>query len=117
MCFVGWRGFFYPPISLNTNIERKITQMKFAKDVPPVTNEPLVNVKQVASYLGVSQSTIERYLQQGFIPSISFGSTKRMNVRFRLSEIDAWLLRRGRINHGRSTIMPTSTTTTETASL
>ncbi len=86
---------------------------KFIKDPLPVTNEPLVNIKQVAAYLGVSQSTIERYCAQGFIPSISFGSTKRLNVRFRISEIDAWLLRRGRINHGRSTITLTSTATQE----
>ena len=49
----------------------------------------LLNVKQVAQYLQLKQSTIYSWAQDGKIPAIKIGRTWR----FRRSDLDAWLER------------------------
>ena len=49
----------------------------------------LLNVKQVAQYLQLKQSTIYSWAQDGKIPAIKIGRTWR----FRRTDLDAWLQR------------------------
>ncbi|HUV93473.1 MAG TPA: helix-turn-helix domain-containing protein [Anaerolineae bacterium] len=51
--------------------------------------DTLLNVKQVAQYLQLKQSTIYAWAQNGKIPAIKIGRTWR----FRRSDLDAWLAR------------------------
>ena len=59
------------------------------------SNEPWVRVREVAEHLGVSASWVHKAVQTDSIPARRVGR----NVRFRLSEIDAWL---ERDSHGAS---------------
>lgn len=49
----------------------------------------LLNVKQVAQYLQLKESTIYSWAQDGKIPAIKIGRTWR----FRRSDLDTWLER------------------------
>lgn len=49
----------------------------------------LLNVKQVAQYLQLKESTIYSWAQDGKIPAIKIGRTWR----FRRSDLDIWLER------------------------
>ena len=49
----------------------------------------LLNVKQVAKYLQLKESTIYSWAQDGKIPAIKIGRTWR----FRQTDLDAWLER------------------------
>jgi excisionase family DNA binding protein len=49
----------------------------------------LLNVKQVARYLQLKESTIYSWAQDGKIPAIKIGRTWR----FRRSDLDSWLAR------------------------
>ncbi|HHX63268.1 MAG TPA: helix-turn-helix domain-containing protein [Chloroflexi bacterium] len=49
----------------------------------------LLNVKQVAQYLQLKESTIYSWAQDGKIPAIKIGRTWR----FRRSDLDSWLER------------------------
>jgi excisionase family DNA binding protein len=51
--------------------------------------EVLLNVKQVAKYLQLKESTIYSWAQDGKIPAIKIGRTWR----FRRSDLDEWLER------------------------
>ena len=48
-----------------------------------------MSLPEVARYLGMSERTIYMWAQDGRIPAFKLGSAWR----FRLSEIDAWLMR------------------------
>lgn len=50
--------------------------------------DPLMNYKQVAEFLGLSEGTVKNYVCSGFIPHIRLSSRL---VRFRRKDIDAWL--------------------------
>jgi excisionase family DNA binding protein len=54
-----------------------------------MTQDTLLNVKQVAGYLQLKESTIYSWAQDGKIPAIKIGRTWR----FRRSDLDAWLER------------------------
>ena len=54
-----------------------------------MSSETLLNVKQVAQYLQLKESTIYSWAQDGKIPAIKIGRTWR----FRRSDLDAWLER------------------------
>lgn len=54
-----------------------------------MTQDTLLNVKQVAEYLQLKESTIYSWAQDGKIPAIKIGRTWR----FRRSDLDAWLER------------------------
>ena len=49
----------------------------------------LLNVKAVAKYLQLKESTLKKWAEEGKIPAIRIGRTWR----FRLSDIDAWVER------------------------
>lgn len=50
-------------------------------------DKPIMNLKEVARYLGVSQMSIYRYVKQGKIPASRVGKFWR----FRKERIDEWL--------------------------
>ena len=52
-----------------------------------MTDDMLLNVKQVAKYLQLKESTIYSWAQDGKIPAIKIGRTWR----FRRSDLDSWL--------------------------
>lgn len=52
-------------------------------------NETLLNVKQVADFLQLKESTIYSWAQDAKIPAIKIGRTWR----FRRSDLDQWLER------------------------
>lgn len=52
-------------------------------------DDVLLNVKQVARYLQLKESTIYSWAQDGKIPAIKIGRTWR----FRRADLDAWLER------------------------
>lgn len=54
-----------------------------------MSSETLLNVKQVAQYLQLKESTIYSWAQDGKIPAIKIGRTWR----FRRSDLDSWLER------------------------
>ena len=54
-----------------------------------MTDERLMNVKQVADYLQLKESTIYSWAQDGKVPAIKIGRTWR----FRRSDLDQWLER------------------------
>ena len=77
--------------------------------------EKLVNGKVAAQHLGVSYRTIMRWAEEGILPYYVLGgeARRRKTIRFRLSELDAWVdasgsgaayganfpARRGRMRH------------------
>ena len=87
---------------------------KFPTTSPFAPSEALMNVKQVAAYLGKSQRTIERWVGIRYIKHIAFGPGERKSVRFRQSDLDQWLLDQSKSNNGdrvcegRTSIMPTN---------
>ncbi|NLX37153.1 MAG: helix-turn-helix domain-containing protein [Chloroflexi bacterium] len=52
-----------------------------------MADDTLMNVKQVAQYLQLKESTIYSWAQDGKIPAIKIGRTWR----FRRSDLDGWL--------------------------
>ena len=54
-----------------------------------MSQETLLNVKQVAEYLQLKESTIYSWAQDGKIPAIKIGRTWR----FRRKDLDTWLER------------------------
>ncbi len=54
-----------------------------------MSDNTLLNVKQVAQYLQLKESTIYSWAQDGKIPAIKIGRTWR----FRQADLDAWLER------------------------
>lgn len=52
-----------------------------------MADDTLLNVKQVAQYLQLKESTIYSWAQDGKIPAIKIGRTWR----FRRSDLDDWL--------------------------
>lgn len=54
-----------------------------------MNQEVLLNVKQVAQYLQLKESTIYSWAQDGKIPAIKIGRTWR----FRRADLDSWLER------------------------
>jgi excisionase family DNA binding protein len=91
---------------------------KFLTTSPFTPSEALMNVKQVAAYLGKSQRTIERWVGIRYIDHIAFGPGERKSVRFRQRDIDQWLLKQSstngnRVCEGRTSIMPSSPEATQ----
>ena len=54
-----------------------------------MSQDALLNVKQVAEYLQLKESTIYSWAQDGKVPAIKIGRTWR----FRRAELDTWLER------------------------
>lgn len=72
-------------------------------DVAPAI-EPLIDKFEVARRLGVHFSTVERLIKADDLPVYRLGSpkAKRAQLKFRWSEVEAWLLERreGRVARG-----------------
>jgi excisionase family DNA binding protein len=60
----------------------------------------LLDVKQVAEWLHVKQSTIRKWVHYGFIPHVKISRC----VRFQESEIERWV--QERTEKGRSSLVP-----------
>jgi excisionase family DNA binding protein len=60
------------------------------------STKPIMNIEEVARYLGVSTATIYRYVKQGKIPASRVGKFWR----FRKEKIDAWLERQENVEKG-----------------
>jgi len=59
--------------------------------------KPLLTAEQVAILLSVSRPTLSRWVRSNKIPYVLLGSgPKKLNVRFREEEIEAWIKRRSR---------------------
>ena len=52
---------------------------------------PLLSVKEVAKYLGVSPTTVFRYKDNKALPFYKDNSSLRSRLRFKQEEIDEWL--------------------------
>jgi len=63
--------------------------MAAGRDV--VVSDPLLTTRQVAVFLGLSPETVLRRYRRGELPGIRLGSNV---LRFRASEIEAWLASR-----------------------
>lgn len=55
------------------------------------TQKPLLNVKEVAEYLGVSPSWVYNAFEEGYLSGIKLSHSA---IRFRLSRLDEWLTQR-----------------------
>ena len=53
---------------------------------------PLLTLKEAARYLGVHRNTLQRIARKGQIPYYTVSD--RGDIRFRLDDVDAWLLGR-----------------------
>ena len=49
---------------------------------------PLMSAREISVYLGVSRSTLSRYVQNGIIPSIKIGGLRKFDVLAVRSAID-----------------------------
>ncbi len=59
-------------------------------------NDPLLTTREVATYLGLSPETVLRRYRRGALPGIRLGSNV---LRFRESEIEAWLAGCATVGH------------------
>jgi excisionase family DNA binding protein len=67
--------------------------------------KPLLNSKAVCEWLGVSPATLSRMVRRGKIPYVLLGSGKtKLIVRFRESDLEAWLTRRSHGTGGRQNL-------------
>jgi excisionase family DNA binding protein len=55
-------------------------------------DSPLLNLEELAGYIGVSKATVYRYLKQKKLPAIKMGRLWK----FRKEAIDEWLKRQER---------------------
>jgi excisionase family DNA binding protein len=59
--------------------------------------KPLLNSTTVCQVLGISPATLSRMVRANRIPFVLIGTgKKKINVRFREEELEAWLTRRSR---------------------
>jgi excisionase family DNA binding protein len=59
--------------------------------------KPLLNSKKVCDLLDVKRFTLSRMVHKGTIPYVLLGTGKRkLTVRFREEELEAWIQRRSR---------------------
>lgn len=53
--------------------------------------ERLLTARELAGYLGLSAGTVLDWFEAGRLPGFRLGGRKGGPVRFRLSEVEAWL--------------------------
>jgi excisionase family DNA binding protein len=53
--------------------------------------EPYITKEDAAAYLGLSPRTLERRVHDRSVPFHKVGPSLRSGVRFRYSELDAWV--------------------------
>jgi predicted DNA-binding transcriptional regulator AlpA len=54
-------------------------------------SEPLLKARDIASFLGIEPETLLDHFEKGEVPGYRLYGRKGAPVRFRLSEIEAWL--------------------------
>ena len=54
----------------------------------PAQPDPLLDVWQVAEYLGYTESAVRRLIRDGVIPVVKIGGRKRSRIRIRQSHLD-----------------------------
>jgi excisionase family DNA binding protein len=57
------------------------------------TREAWVSKREVAEHLGVAQGTVDRLMGDG-LPHVKVRGGRTGTVRFRLSDVDAWMTER-----------------------
>lgn len=81
-----------------------MSAVAFAAVPEPPAIEPLIDKFEVARRLGVHFSTVERLVKADDLPVYRLGrpNAKRQALKFRWSEVEAWLLERreGRVARG-----------------
>jgi excisionase family DNA binding protein len=60
-------------------------------DAPTPT---IMTAEQAAAYLSVNDRTLTRWAREGYVPAIPLGEGKRRLWRFRVADLDAWLVKR-----------------------
>ena len=58
--------------------------------VIPIKPRDVMDIRQAASYLGISPDTLYKYASSGFIPAFKLGN----RWRFKLSILDKWMVER-----------------------
>ena len=61
-----------------------------------IQQKRVLNIKEVADYLGIHASTVYKYAQQGKIPAFKIGS----DWRFSKKHIDKWIDEKSSTNEG-----------------
>ena len=61
------------------------TAAKFERDGHPTA---VLDAREAAAYLAVSETTLRRMVRRGELPHVRLG---KVSVRFRLLDLDAWL--------------------------
>lgn len=104
----GSYGFPLPPASdaerslLSPSSDRSVptrrrlsstTDQTCSEQTPPTgfRSEPFVTTQQVADHLGVSAPWVLRRWQDGELPGYRLGAGRSGAVRFRVSEVEAWI--------------------------
>jgi predicted DNA-binding transcriptional regulator AlpA len=62
----------------------------------PVSPEPTLTARQVADFLNVSPRWVLTQFENGDMPGFKLNDTPKGRVRFRMSQIEAWLAERQR---------------------
>jgi len=65
---------------------RRVREVREARGVTPTPGERYITADELADAMGVSRSTVKRWVRAG-VPSETWGMRVR---RFRLSEVEAW---------------------------
>ena len=66
--------------------------------------EPLVDIQAVADFLGVTVSRLRKWRERGAMPFPAFAVGRA--VRFRLSDVEAWLMTRLHHNTAEARALP-----------
>jgi len=56
-----------------------------------MSNDEILTIKELATYLKIAEKTAYRYVSEGIIPGFKVGGSWR----FRKSEIDSWITEQG----------------------
>ncbi len=62
----------------------------------------VMDIRQAADYLGVSDDTLYRYASEHFIPGFKLGN----RWRFKRSLLDAWMVEKSGVRGGNVSVMP-----------
>jgi len=63
----------------------------------PLRESPLIDSKEACRMLGIQRFTLSRLVHKNMIPYVLMGTGKRkLTVRFREEELEAWVSRRSR---------------------
>ena len=81
-----------------------------ASNVSPVHTEPWTSVEQVAQHIGVAKDTVYRWREHKGLPAHRIGRLWK----FKLTEVDQWVMVGGAAEEVPSTPKPAALATTQT---